>query len=249
MSGDNRSLYEVLGVSKKYNALECMNKYNKYVRKNHPSKLSEDSGRLLELRKVIFAFRVLTKPELRELYDRDGLAALNDKVTVPYLLLPMYDKSDMYDLFALMCIRSRKYPAEDVKANNEGTVIVNYVISTDGSVKDPVVAHSSSFESLDREAVKAVLAAGKKARKHLIPAYSLVNGKPVEISQEVMVPFYTTGGMNGKNHASTNYKGYNEKTGGDVWNKPSVSGGYRDGMVSGRTANMTRETQDRQMPR
>ena len=91
MSGDNRSLYEVLGVSKKADTFQCMKKYNKYLKKNHPSKLSEDPDRIMEVRKVVFGYIVQSNPKMREVYDKEGLAGLNDKVMVRSGIHPVYE--------------------------------------------------------------------------------------------------------------------------------------------------------------
>lgn len=68
------------------------------------------------------------------------------------------------------------YPSLPRRLEEEGTVLVSFIVNTDGSVSDPTVAHSSGFPGLDDAALDAV----KAWRYH--PA--MVTEKPITVRTE-----------------------------------------------------------------
>ena len=74
-----------------------------------------------------------------------------------------------------------RYPEEAIKANKEGTVIVQFVITKTGEIKETKVARSQG-ESLDAEAVRVV-----NSLPNFIPGK--VDGKPVNVMYTIPIKF------------------------------------------------------------
>lgn len=74
-----------------------------------------------------------------------------------------------------------RYPEEAIKANKEGTVIVQFVITKTGEIEETKVVRSQG-ESLDAEAVRVV-----KSLPNFIPGK--VNGKPVNVMYTIPLNF------------------------------------------------------------
>ncbi len=187
MSGDNRSLYEVLGVSQ--NAVVTYNSLKKVFNENYPSKREVNLDNLDEIRKGVVAFSVLSDAELQTKYDVAGLKAISDKVSVPNMSIPMYDGEPWGAVFHSKCLLQVKYPEKEYRAKHWGAVKLSYVLGADKSIRDVKIEESSGYEALDKAALKAFNKVAKKDAKHLQPAISLTNGTPVDTRMEFGIRF------------------------------------------------------------
>jgi TonB family protein len=79
-----------------------------------------------------------------------------------------------------LAMTSDDYPLLSIAQNEQGTVVLDFLIKPDGSIADVKVARSSGFARLDGAAVDAA-----KQRWHFDPV--LVNGKPVSCRNRVGV--------------------------------------------------------------
>ena len=187
MSGDDRSLYEVLGVSQ--NAEVTYNSLKKIINNNYPSKREVNLDNLDEIRKGVVAYSVLSTPELKDKYDIDGLKAVNDKVKVPVVSIPMYDGEPWGAVFHSKCLLQVKYPKNEYRAKHWGLVKISYVLGADKTIRDARIEESCGFEALDKEALRAFKKAAKRGIRHLQPAISLTSGAPVDTRMEFGIHF------------------------------------------------------------
>lgn len=74
------------------------------------------------------------------------------------------------------------YPMQSFPLKHQGTVVIGFVVTAMGDLKDITVINSVSYEA-DREVIRAL----KSTRGKWTPG--LVEGKPVEVMQEVAVVF------------------------------------------------------------
>lgn len=187
MSGDDRSLYEVLGVTQ--NTDVTYTSLKKIINKNYPAKGEANLDNLDEIRKGVVAYSVLSTPELKDKYDIDGLKAVNDKVKVPVVSIPMYEGEPWADVMHSKCLFKVKYPKKEWLAKHYGVVVISYVIGADKTVRDIRIEESSGHSVLDKEVLKAFSKVAKKGVKHLQPSISLVNGTPSDTRMEFGVYF------------------------------------------------------------
>ena len=98
---------------------------------------------------------------------------------------PMFQGAEA-GTFALWVSSQIKYPDEAYKNNVEGRVAMQFVIATDGKVKDVRVLRSSGNELLDNEAMRVI---------SMSPAWAAgkVDGKPVNVSYVFPVVFKLNG--------------------------------------------------------
>ncbi|GFN92322.1 Dnaj subfamily a member, partial [Plakobranchus ocellatus] len=71
---DNR-LYDVLGVNRNVNDADLKKAYRKLAKEFHPDK---NPGAGEKFKEISFAYEVLSNPEKREIYDRQGLDGLKE---------------------------------------------------------------------------------------------------------------------------------------------------------------------------
>lgn len=83
------------------------------------------------------------------------MVTTDNNVTEASEELPQYPGGEMAMMQYLM--RSLKYPAEAKAAQEEGRVVVKFVIEADGSISNPEIIQSVS-PSLDAEAVRVISA-------------------------------------------------------------------------------------------
>lgn len=187
MSGDNRSLYEVLGVSKKADV--TYNSLKKIINRNYPSKGDVYSESLEEIKKGVVAYSVLSTPELKDKYDADGLKAVNSNVYVPIMSIPLYDGEPWAAAFHSKCLLRVRYPKKEWAAKHWGTVRIGYVLGADKSIRDVQIEESSGYDVLDNEVLKAFNKVAKKGVKHLQPSISLADGTPSDSRMELGIYF------------------------------------------------------------
>lgn len=187
MSGDDRSLYEVLGVSKRTDV--TYNSLKKIINRNYPSGGDVYSEKLDEIKKGVVAYSILSTPELKNKYDADGLMAVNDKVYVPNVSIPLYNGEPWSAVFNSRCLLKVKYPKKEWEAKHWGTVKISYVLGADKSIRDVRIEESSGYDVLDREVVKAFNKVAKKGVKHLQPSISLADGTPSDSRMELGIYF------------------------------------------------------------
>ena len=187
MSGDDRSLYEVLGVSQ--NAEVTYNSLKKIINNNYTSKREVNLDNLDEIRKGVVAYSVLSTPELKDKYDAEGLKAVNDKVIVPIVSIPMYDGEPWAGVLHSQCLFKVKYPKREWVAKHYGVVRISYVLGADKTVRDVRIEESSGHAVLDKQVMKAFKKVIKKGVKHLQPAIILVNGTPSDSKMEIGIYF------------------------------------------------------------
>ena len=96
------------------------------------------------------------------------------------------------------------YPRSELSRNQQGWVDLSYVVTTDGSVVDPIVIDSSGSRAFEREAKKAV---GK-----FLYDPATVNGEPVQqCKTKVRITFATDGSRGG---VSRKFRSQYKKTAG-----------------------------------
>jgi TonB family protein len=78
-----------------------------------------------------------------------------------------------------------RYPIESIKNRQQGRVYVGFIVDIDGSVSKVKVVRSSSYNLLDKEAVRLV-----KAMPKWTPGYQ--DGKLVKVSYVVPINFKTS---------------------------------------------------------
>lgn len=187
MSGDSRSLYEVLGVSQ--NTVVTYDFLKNIINNNYPSKGEADLDNLDEIRKGVVAYSVLSDAELQYKYDAAGLKAISDKVSVPNMSIPMYEGEPWDAIFHSKCLLQVKFPKKEWTAKHWGVVKLSYVLGADKSIRDVKIEKSSGYAALDKAALKAFNKVAKKGAKHLQPAISLTNGTPVDTRMEFGIYF------------------------------------------------------------
>lgn len=187
MSGDNRSLYEVLGVSRRADV--TYGSLKKIINRNFPAKGDVYSEKLEEIKKGVVAFSVLSTPDLKEKYDSDGLKSVSSKVNVPILSIPLYDGEPWDAVFHTKCLFRVNYPKKEWAAKHWGTVRISYVLGADKSIRDVRIEESSGYDILDKEVLKAFSKVAKKGVKHLQPSISLVDGTPSDSRMELGIYF------------------------------------------------------------
>ena len=187
MSGDNRSLYEILGISRKSDV--TYNSLKKIINRNYPSKGEIYSEKLDEIKKGVVAFSVLSNHELKDKYDVDGLKAVSDKVYVPNMSIPLYDGEPWDAVFHSKCLLRVNYPRKEWEAKHWGTVRISYVLGADKSIRDVKIEESSGYEVLDKEVLKAFNKVAKNGVKHLQPSISLLDGTPADSRMEFGIYF------------------------------------------------------------
>lgn len=187
MSGDDRSLYEVLGVSQRADV--TYGSLKKIINRNYPSKGDVYSENLDEIKKGVVAYSVLATPELKDKYDADGLKAVNSKVNVPVVSIPLYDGEPWTAVFHSKCLLRVNYPKKEWAAKHWGTVRISYVLGADKSIRDVRIEESSGYDVLDKEVLKAFNKVAKKGVKHLQPSISLMDGTPSDSRMELGIYF------------------------------------------------------------
>jgi DnaJ family protein A protein 2 len=68
-------LYGILGVSKRASSSEIKKAYHRLAKEYHPDKNAEEGHKFKE---ISFAYEVLSNPEKREIYDRQGIQGLKE---------------------------------------------------------------------------------------------------------------------------------------------------------------------------
>ena len=187
MSGDNRSLYEILGVSQRADV--TYSSLKKIINRNYPSKGDVYSEKLEEIKKGVVAYSVLSTLELKDKYDADGLKAVSSKVNVPIMSIPLYDGEPWAAAFHSKCLLRVNYPKKEWAAKHWGTVKISYVLGADKSIRDVQIEESSGYDVLDNEVLKAFNKVAKKGVKHLQPSISLADGTPSDSRMELGIYF------------------------------------------------------------
>jgi hypothetical protein len=78
--------YDVLGVSSDANAAKIKRQYYLLARKYHPDKVGNDRDAAEMFKNISEAYQVLADPDLRAIYDREGLDGLTaDKTSAAYV--------------------------------------------------------------------------------------------------------------------------------------------------------------------
>ena len=187
MSGDNRSLYEILGVSQRADV--TYSSLKKIINRNYPSKGDVYSESLEEIKKGVVAYSVLSTPELKDKYNADGLKAVSSNVYVPIMSIPLYDGEPWDAVFHSKCLLRVNYPKKEWAAKHWGTVRISYVLGADKSIRDVQIEESSGYDVLDNEVLKAFNKVAKNGVKHLQPSISLVDGTPSDSRMELGIYF------------------------------------------------------------
>lgn len=101
------------------------------------------------------------------------------------------DESSSHRIYAKPVVRTApKYPMTELRDRQQGWVELNYVVTTDGTVIEPVVEASSGSRAFERAAVKTV------KRWRYEPA--LLNGEPVQqCKTAVRISFAIKGSQTG----------------------------------------------------
>ena len=99
------------------------------------------------VRLFLFAFALLAGAQLYAQTENVSFAQVDEK--------PMFQGAEAGN-FSLWVFGQIKYPAEAYKNNIEGRVTMQFVIGTDGKVKDVKILRSSGSEVLDNEAVRVI---------------------------------------------------------------------------------------------
>ena len=94
---------------------------------------------------------------------------------------PMFQGGDL-NKFSLWVFSQIKYPEEAYKNKIMGRVLVQFVVSKEGKVKDVKVLRSSGSELLDKEAVRVISASPDWGPGKM-------EGKPVDVRYLVPVVF------------------------------------------------------------
>ena len=102
---------------------------------------------------------IITAPELKANFQNNGNGYLNE-----YLL------------------RNLEYPENSLQWNQEGTEVVQFIVTSEGEVTDVTIVNSLSRD-IDSEVIRVLMSTSGKWR----PAYE--NGKPVAKAREVSIAF------------------------------------------------------------
>ncbi|MBP5391987.1 MAG: TonB family protein [Bacteroidales bacterium] len=195
MAGETRTLYQILGVKKKALPEKMWPAYVRQLKKYHPSKTEGDKEKLLEMGKIAFAYNVLSRKNLKALYDAKGLDGIKNKVHPLKIMVPIMSKSgSVVDGYLYRSFNKYlKYPSSERKAGHQGMVTLSCVMGADNRLRDIKVVKSSGYPVLDSAAVQAAEKAGRNPLKRVVPAYSLEDGQPCDAICYISLPFYSNG--------------------------------------------------------